>query len=75
MTTIRDLDRLVTRQHLLQHPFYTAWSKGELPMETLRDYAGQDHHFEVNFPRYVAGAYARIRNPRMRRVLLDNLVD
>lgn len=75
MTTIRDLDRLVTRQHLLQHPFYTAWSKGELPIETLRDYAGQYYHFEVNFPRYVAGAYARIRNPRMRRVLLDNLVD
>ncbi|MGA8710748.1 MAG: iron-containing redox enzyme family protein [Thermoplasmata archaeon] len=75
MTTIRDLDRLVRRQHLLQHPFYTAWSKGELPIETLREYAGQYYHFEVNFPRYVAGAYARILDPRQRRVLLDNLVD
>jgi pyrroloquinoline-quinone synthase len=75
MTTIRDLDRLVQRRHLLHHPFYTAWSIGELPIETLREYAGQYYHFEVNFPRYVAGAYARIASPRQRRVLLDNLVD
>ena len=75
MTTVRDLDALVRRQHLLRHPFYTAWSKGELPIETLRDYAGQYYQFEVNFPRYVAGAYARIPDPRDRRVLLDNLVD
>jgi pyrroloquinoline-quinone synthase len=75
MTTIRDLDRLVRRRHLLQHPFYTAWSKGELPIETLRGYAGQYYHFEVNFPRYVAGAYARVTDPHQRRILLDNLVD
>lgn len=75
MTTIRDLDRLVRRQHLLQHPFYTAWSKGELPLETLREYARQYYHFEVNFPRYVAGAYSRITSPADRRVLLENLVD
>jgi len=75
MTTVRDLDRLVRRQHLLQHPFYAAWSKGELPIETLREYAGQYYHFEVNFPRYVAGAYARVTSPKDRRVLLENLVD
>ncbi|HLM70963.1 MAG TPA: iron-containing redox enzyme family protein, partial [Thermoplasmata archaeon] len=75
MTTIRDLDRRVARQHLLRHPFYSAWSKGELPIETLREYARQYYHFEVNFPRYVAGAYARVTNPRDRRVLLDNIVD
>ena len=75
MTTVRDLDRLVRQRHLLKHPFYTAWSKGELPLDTLREYAGQYYHFEVNFPRYVAGAYARLPRPEDRRVLLDNLVD
>jgi len=75
MTTVRELNQLVRRQHLLSHPFYTAWSKGELPIETLRAYAGQYYHFEVNFPRYVAGAYARVTNPTDRRVLLENLVD
>ncbi|HYB78899.1 MAG TPA: iron-containing redox enzyme family protein [Thermoplasmata archaeon] len=75
MTTIRDLDRLVRQRHLLRHPFYTAWSKGELPIETLRTYAGQYYHFEVNFPRFVAGAYSRVTDPASRRVLLENLID
>jgi len=75
MTTIRDLDQLVRKRHLLQHPFYTAWSRGELPIQTLRSYAGEYYHFEVNFPRYVAGAYSRIPSPADRRVLLENLID
>lgn len=75
MATVRDLDRLVERRHLLKHPFYTSWSRGTLPLETLREYAEQYYHFEVNFPRFVAGAYARIERPQDRRVLLENLQD
>jgi len=75
MTTLRELNQLVRRRHLLGHPFYTAWSKGEVPIATLRSYAGQYYHFEVNFPRYVAGAYSKVMSPSGRRVLLDNLVD
>jgi len=75
MTTVRELDRLVCQRHLLRHPFYTAWSRGELPIETLREYAGQYYHFEANFPRFVAGAYARVMDPSARRILLENLVD
>jgi len=75
MTTIAELDRLVRRHHLLKHPFYSAWSNGSLPIETLREYAAQYYHFEVNFPRYVAGAYAHVQRPEDRRVLLENLVD
>ena len=75
MASVRDLDRLVNRRHLLKHPFYAAWTRGTLPIETLRDYAGQYYHFERNFPRYVAGTYAKMDRPEDRRVLLDNLVD
>jgi pyrroloquinoline-quinone synthase len=75
MTTVRDLDRLVDRRHLLKHPFYTAWARGTLPLDTLREYATQYYHFEANFPRYVAGAYAHVQRPEDRRVLLENLVD
>jgi pyrroloquinoline-quinone synthase len=75
MTTVGELDRIVRRHHLLKHPFYAAWSNGSLPIATLRDYAAQYYHFEVNFPRYVAGAYAQLERPEDRRVLLDNLVD
>jgi pyrroloquinoline-quinone synthase len=69
------IDRLLRERHLLKHPFYVAWSRGELPLETLREYAGQYYQFESNFPRYVAAAYAKLHNPADRRVLLDNLVD
>lgn len=75
MTTVRELDRLVARRHLLTHPFYQAWSRGTLPLDTLRDYAGQYDHFESNFPRFVGAAYARLPRPQDRRVLLENLLD
>ena len=75
MTSVGDLDRLIARRHLLKHPFYVAWSEGTLPIETLRDYAGQYDHFESNFPRFVGAAYARLPRPQDRRVLLENLMD
>jgi pyrroloquinoline-quinone synthase len=75
MTSVASLDRRIRRRHLLQHPFYVAWAKGEVPLDTLREYAGQYYHFESNFPRYVAGAYARVTEPARRRILLENLMD
>ncbi len=69
------IDRLLKERDLLTHPFYTAWSRGEVPMDTLRGYAQQYYHFEANFPRYVAGTYARLESPGTRRLLLENLVD
>ena len=69
------IDRLLRERHLLKHPFYVAWSHGDLSLATLRSYAGQYYHFESNFPRYVAATYSHLRDPAERRVLLDNLVD
>jgi pyrroloquinoline-quinone synthase len=72
---VAPIDRLLRERHLLKHPFYVAWSRGDLPLDTLRSYAGQYYHFESNFPRYVAAAYSQLREPAERRVLLDNLID
>lgn len=69
------IDRLLRERALLTHPFYTAWSRGEVSLPTLRAYAQQYYHFEANFPRYVAGTYARLEAPEARRPLLENLVD
>jgi len=74
-STVASIDRLLADRHLLKHPFYVAWSRGDLPLETLRSYAGQYYHFESNFPRYVARAYAHLTRPEDRRRLLENLVD
>lgn len=73
--TVAAIDRLLATRHLLKHPFYVAWSRGELPLETLRAYAGQYYHFESRFPRFVAAAYAQLDRPEERRLLLENLVD
>jgi pyrroloquinoline-quinone synthase len=75
MSDLGQIEQAIRDRHLLKHPFYTAWSKGEVPMETLQEYAGQYYHFEANFPRYVAAAYARLQRPGDRRVLLENLTD
>jgi pyrroloquinoline-quinone synthase len=72
---LAEIDALLATRHLLKHPFYTAWSRGELPLGTLRSYAGQYYQFESNFPRYVAATYARLERSEDRRTLLDNLVD
>ncbi len=72
---VAPLDALLRERHLLKHPFYVAWSHGDVPLETLRDYAGQYYHFESNFPRYVAAAYSHLVRPEDRRVLLENLID
>ena len=72
---VAPIDRLLRERHLLKHPFYLAWSRGDLSLDTLRTYAGQYYHFESNFPRYVAQAYARLTSASERRVLLENLTD
>jgi pyrroloquinoline-quinone synthase len=72
---VAPIDRLLRERHLLKHPFYVAWTMGELPLSTLQDYAEQYYHFESNFPRYVAAAYSGLTDPADRRVLLENLTD
>jgi pyrroloquinoline-quinone synthase len=75
MDPVAPLDARIRERHLLKHPFYVAWSRGQLPIPTLREYAGQYYQFESNFPRFVAAAYARMPRPQDRRILLQNLVD
>ncbi len=69
------IDTLLRERHLLKHPFYVAWSNGELPLETLRAYASQYYRFESNFPRFLGATYAHLDSPADRRVLLENMVD
>ncbi len=73
--SVAAIDAMLKERHLLKHPFYVAWSNGELPMPTLRSYAAQYYRFEVNFPRFVAAAYAHLDRPADRRMLLENLND
>ncbi|HTV07041.1 MAG TPA: hypothetical protein VME86_16855, partial [Acidobacteriaceae bacterium] len=51
---VEEIDARVARQHLLQHPFYQAWSRGELSMDALRDYATQYYQHVAAFPTYLS---------------------
>lgn len=69
------IDERVARQHLLQHPFYQAWSRGELSLDALRDYAAQYYHHVVAFPTYLSAVHAQTDDAGIRRHILSNLMD
>ena len=72
---VERIDDRVARQHLLQHPFYQAWSRGELTMDALRDYATQYYHHVAAFPTYLSAVHAQTDNAEVRRHILSNLMD
>ena len=72
---IDSIDRVVQERSLLKHPFYQAWSKGTLPLESLKGYAAQYYHFELAYPTFLSGIHHRCSDQRMRHLLLDNLWD
>jgi pyrroloquinoline-quinone synthase len=74
-SVIAEIDARVAGQHLLQHPFYQAWSRGELSLDALRDYAAQYYHHVAAFPTYLSAVHAQTDNPEVRRQILSNLID
>ncbi|MGI8890172.1 MAG: CADD family putative folate metabolism protein [Chthoniobacterales bacterium] len=69
------LDEQIASRHLLTHPFYLAWTRGELSKETLADYAGQYYQHVAAFPTYLSALHARCDDQPTRRQLLANLID
>jgi pyrroloquinoline-quinone synthase len=69
------LDALVASKHLLHHPFYQAWTRGELSREALQDYARQYYQHVAAFPTYLSAVHANTADPTTRRQLLANLMD
>jgi len=74
----QDLDQIdkdIAAKHLLKHPFYLAWTRGELSREVLADYARQYYHHVAAFPTYLSAAHARCDDQATRKELLNNLMD
>src|SRR3978361_1628032 len=79
------IDRQIAAKHLLTHPFYLAWTRGELSVAALADYARQYYHHVAAFPTYLSAVHppcdahpartARSHDQPPRKRLLDNLVD
>ena len=59
--------------HLLNHPFYQKWEKGEISKDTLKEYAAQYLFHVEAFPRYISATHSLCPDIESRRVLLENL--
>ncbi len=69
------LKAVIAEHHLLNHPFYRAWSEGRLSREVLKDYAGQYFAQVSAFPRFVSAVHSRCPELSARKVLTENLAD
>src|SRR5438445_6874448 len=74
-THLDKIDNDIAGKHILKHPFYLAWTRGELSREALADYAGQYYHHVAAFPTYLSAVHARCDDQSTRKQLLENLID
>ena len=75
MNFINNMNNALEEFNLLKHPFYQAWSQGDLSKDILKLYAQQYYHHVATFPRYLSGIHSICPNIKHRQILLDNLVD
>lgn len=69
------IDAVIESRHVLKHPFYVAWQRGELSPAALRTYAAQYYKHVAAFPTYISALHARCDDLETRQALLRNLRD
>ncbi|TAK71736.1 MAG: CADD family putative folate metabolism protein [Gammaproteobacteria bacterium] len=75
MQLIQRLNEVISEFHLLKHPFYQAWSRGELSRDLLQSYGKQYYQQVASFPRFISRVHTGCPVIAARKVLLENLVD
>jgi len=75
MQIITRLNAIIADHHLLKHPMYQAWSRGELSQEILQYYACQYYNQVQSFPRFISRVHTNCPQIAARKILLENLVD
>ena len=71
----QELDARIAKYDLLCHPFYRAWSAGELTRDDLRAYALDYYQHVQTFPTYLAAFALRLNEGELRRAVLANMRD
>lgn len=69
------IDQQIAAKHLLTHPFYLAWTRGELSNAALKDYAGQYYQHVAAFPTYLSAVHSKCDDQPTRKQILANLID
>src|SRR5438477_4963870 len=72
---LEEIDNDIAAKHLLKHPFYLAWTRGELSKQALADYARQYYYHVSAFPTYLSAVHAKCDDQATRKQLLNNLID
>ena len=72
---LSQIDSLIQAKNLLNHPFYQAWTRGELSQECLIEYAKEYYHHVKAFPRYISAIHSRTEEASTRKHLLNNLIE
>lgn len=67
------LEERIARYDLLCHPYYKAWTAGQLTRDDLREYASDYYHHVAAFPTYLSTFHSRLEDGEMRRAVLRNL--
>ncbi len=75
MSLVSSIENLIAGRRLLDHPFYTAWSRGELTHDALRLYAEQYYQWVYAFPTFLSAAHANSEDLSMRQTIVRNLMD
>src|SRR5438034_8030154 len=70
-----NIDDDIAAKHLLKHPFYLAWTRGELSKEALTDYVKQYYHHVAAFRTYLSAVHAKCDDQPTRKQILSNLID
>jgi pyrroloquinoline-quinone synthase len=70
-----EVDAVLGKYDLLKHPFYQAWTKGELTREQLGSYGQQYLHHVAAFPAYLTALHSRLPEGSTRKAILANAAD
>jgi pyrroloquinoline-quinone synthase len=72
---LEQLDTRIAKYDLLCHPFYKAWSAGQLTREDLREYAQDYFHHVEAFPSYLAALGLRLEDGELRSAVVASMCD
>lgn len=67
------LEERIARYDLLCHPYYKAWTAGQLTRDDLREYATAYYRHVAAFPAYLSALHSRLDDGEQRRAVLRNL--
>jgi pyrroloquinoline-quinone synthase len=69
------IDETLAQYDLLKHPFYQAWSKGELTRDQLAFYGAQYGEHVSAFPTYLTRLHSRLPEGSARKAILANAAE